>query len=54
MSERYTARTFKSGNSVALRLSKALDLREGLQMKVREERRQFMREPGGLCSTAMW
>jgi antitoxin VapB len=29
MAEEYTAKTFKSGNSVALRLPKALGLREG-------------------------
>ncbi len=37
MDKEYTARTFKSGNSVALRLPKALGVTEGLQMKVRKE-----------------
>lgn len=45
MGEEYTARTFKSGNSVALRLPKALGVKEGLEMKVREERGQFIVEP---------
>lgn len=38
MSKEYTAKTFKSGNSVALRLPKALGVTEGLQMTVRKER----------------
>lgn len=37
MGAEYTARTFKSGNSIALRLPKALGIREGTEMKVREE-----------------
>jgi len=45
MGEEYRARTFKSGNSVALRLPKALGLKEGMEMKVREERGQFIVEP---------
>lgn len=45
MSEGYPAKTFKSGNSVALRLPKALGLKEGMDMKVREERGRFILEP---------
>ncbi len=45
MGEEYTAKTFKSGNSVALRLPKGLGLKEGLVMKVREERGSFIVEP---------
>lgn len=45
MGEEYTARTFKSGNSVALRLPKALGIKEGMEMKVREERGNLVVEP---------
>lgn len=45
MGAEYTAKTFKSGNSVALRLPKALGLKEGMEMKVREERGSFIVEP---------
>lgn len=45
MSEEYTARTFKSGNSVAMRLPKGLGIKEGVEMKVREERGRFIVEP---------
>lgn len=45
MGEEYTAKTFKSGNSIALRLPKALGLKEGMEMKVREERGTFIVEP---------
>jgi antitoxin VapB len=45
MGEEYRAKIFKSGNSVALRLPKALGLKEGMEMKVREERGQFIVEP---------
>lgn len=45
MGEEHRARTFKSGNSVALRLPKALGIKEGLEMTVREERGQFIVEP---------
>jgi antitoxin VapB len=37
MGAEHIAKTFKSGNSVALRLPKALGIKEGLEMKVREE-----------------
>ncbi len=45
MGEEYTAKTFKSGNSVALRLPKALGIKEGMEMKVREEHGNFIIEP---------
>jgi antitoxin VapB len=38
-------RTFKSGNSVALRLPKALGIDAGLEMTVREERGRYIVEP---------
>ena len=37
MSQEYTAKVFKSGNSVALRLPKALGFKEGDLMKVCED-----------------
>ena len=40
-----TTRTFKSGNSVAVRLPKALGIREGTEMRVREERGRYILEP---------
>ncbi len=46
MSEEYRAKVFKSGNSVALRLPKALGLNEGDEMRiVREDRTGFKVEP---------
>lgn len=45
MGEEYSAKVFKSGNSVALRLPKALGLKEGDVMRVREERGSFVVEP---------
>ena len=39
------AKTFKSGNSVALRLPKALGIKEGVEMKVREEQGRYVVEP---------
>lgn len=45
MSEEYRAKVFKSGNSVALRLPKALGLKEGQEMIVREDRGGFAFEP---------
>jgi len=41
----YRAKVFKSGNSLALRLPKALGLEEGVEMIVREERGKFAFEP---------
>jgi antitoxin VapB len=43
--EEYRAKVFRSGNSVALRLPKALGLTEGMEMRVREEHGQFVFEP---------
>jgi antitoxin VapB len=46
MSEEYRAKVFKSGNSVALRLPKALGLKEGDEMMiVREDKSGFKVEP---------
>lgn len=45
MGNEYRAKVFKSGNSVALRLPKALGLTEGMEMKVREEHGSFVVEP---------
>ncbi len=46
MSEDYFGKTFKSGNSVALRLPKGLGVPEGMQVRmVREEGMAFRVEP---------
>lgn len=45
MGEEYRAKVFRSGNSVALRLPKALGLKEGMEMRVREERGSYIVEP---------
>jgi len=45
MTKEYRAKTFKSGNSLALRLPKALGLREGEEMILREEHGKFAFEP---------
>jgi antitoxin VapB len=45
MAEEYRAKIFKSGNSLALRLPKALGLKEGAEVVLREERRGFSVEP---------
>ncbi len=45
MSEEYKAKVFKSGNSLALRLPKALGLTEGTEMTVREQHGKYMFEP---------
>lgn len=45
MGEAYIAKTFKSGNSVALRLPKALGLSEGAEMRIREEHGRLVVEP---------
>jgi len=45
MGEEYRAKIFKSGNSLALRLPKALGLKEGAEMRVREESGRFVLEP---------
>lgn len=41
MGEEFRAKIFKSGNSLALRLPKALGLKEGTEMIVREEGGKF-------------
>ena len=38
-------RTFKSGNSVAVRLPKSLGVEPGVEMTVREERGRYIVEP---------
>lgn len=45
MGVEYTAKVFKSGNSVALRLPKGLGLKEGMEMRVRAEQGRFIAEP---------
>jgi antitoxin VapB len=45
MTKEYRAKVFKSGNSVALRLPKALGLKAGEEMVVREEHGKFAFEP---------
>ena len=40
-----TTKTFKSGNSVAVRLPKALGIREGTEVRVREEQGKYIIEP---------
>jgi antitoxin VapB len=45
MAREVRAKTFKSGNSVALRLPKALGIQEGVEMKVREEQGRYIVEP---------
>ena len=40
-----TTKTFKSGNSVAVRLPKALGVGPGVEMVVREERGRYIIEP---------
>lgn len=47
MTKEVRAKTFKSGNSVALRLPKALGIREGIEMTVREEQGRYVVEPIG-------
>jgi antitoxin VapB len=45
MGNEYRAKVFKSGNSVALRLPKALGLKDGDEMVLREEQGGFTVEP---------
>jgi antitoxin VapB len=45
MGKEYTAKVFKSGNSLALRLPKELGLREGSTMVLREEHTGYHFEP---------
>ncbi|MCY7399001.1 MAG: AbrB/MazE/SpoVT family DNA-binding domain-containing protein [Sphingomonas bacterium] len=45
MAKEIRSKTFKSGNSVALRLPKALGIAEGVEMRVREEHGRYVVEP---------
>jgi antitoxin VapB len=45
MTKEVRAKTFKSGNSVALRLPKTLGIKEGVEMTVREEQGRYVVEP---------
>lgn len=45
MSTEFRAKVFKSGNSIALRLPKALGIKEGTEMVVREEQNKFTFQP---------
>jgi antitoxin VapB len=45
MTKEVRAKTFKSGNSVALRLPKTLGIKEGVEMTVREEHGRYLVEP---------
>jgi antitoxin VapB len=45
MTKEVRAKTFKSGNSVALRLPKVLGIKEGVEMTVREEHGHYVVEP---------
>lgn len=45
MTREVRSKTFKSGNSVALRLPKALGIAEGVEMRVREEQGRYVVEP---------
>ena len=64
MSDEYRAKVFKSGNSVALRLPKALGLKDGDEMVLREDRGKFAFEPApaqrkkinlaGIAGTMPW
>jgi len=40
-----TTKVFKSGNSVAVRLPKGLGVKEGTEMRVREEQGRYLLEP---------
>lgn len=45
MVKQFRSKTFKSGNSVALRLPKGLGIVEGREMTVREEQGRYIVEP---------
>ena len=45
MGEEYRAKVFKSGNSLAIRMPKALGLKEGTEMRVRENAGPYVFEP---------
>lgn len=44
MTKEIRSTTFKSGNSIALRLPKALGIAEGVEMRVREEQGRYVVE----------
>ena len=48
MGKEYRAKVFKSGNSVALRLPKAMGLKAGDEMVVREEAIGYALEPASM------
>ena len=48
MSKEYRAKIFKSGNSMALRLPKALGFEEGSEMVLREMQQGYSFEPAEL------
>jgi antitoxin VapB len=59
MTKDYKAKIFKSGNSVALRLPKALGMTEGMEVTLREDRRGFTVErtdsvPDRIDLTGIW
>lgn len=64
MGEEYQARIFKSGNSLALRLPKALGFTEGTEMTLREDNGKLTLEPAaktprkidltGIAGTMPW
>lgn len=59
MTKEYKAKIFKSGNSVALRLPKALGMTEGTEVTLREDRRGFTVErtdiePDRIDLTGIW
>ena len=51
MGKEYRAKVFKSGNSMALRLPKALGLEEGSEMVLREMQKGYSFEPGRTAET---
>ncbi len=59
MGKEYRGKVFKSGNSVALRLPKALGIEEGTEMVLREERGQYVfqkvdEKPKKIDLTGIW
>ncbi|MES2175848.1 MAG: AbrB/MazE/SpoVT family DNA-binding domain-containing protein [Pseudomonadota bacterium] len=64
MGEEYRAKVFKSGNSLALRLPKALGFEDGAEMIMREEQGKFIFAPAdapprkidltGIAGTMPW
>lgn len=54
-----TTKTFKSGNSIAVRLPKALGIEAGTEMSVREERGKYVlervkKQPGKIDLTGIY